>query len=556
MAKAGLIRPRWLFGSWEFLRFNVKISKGNIIPLICHPPTPSLPAAGQEENSIMRVKYLVCSIAIVCLAGCSSDDPLNTVENEGTTETPVAGDVSVEPTPDAEVDTFEPDTWIEDAMVEDTIDGDTPDTIDLPDVAEDIAESPDVEMPPEEDPIPEPEITPDFSQCSEPGGKMNIYDIQNPQCPDHFDPEPTEAPGAYIFLEGVVVTGIFSDTIFVQEVPGGPYSGISVYLGALFGGDLSRGDVLNLEGYYYEYFGNTQLTVEEMTLVDQMQPLAPFEVLHPSHVATDGPIAEWFEGVLVTVKDVKTINTKPDCPNDFNEFLVTGELRVDDMGFLWDAKLGDAFSSITGPLHFAFENHKIEPRDEQDIQWLGKGDANSVSKCTEGDCQVPETVLGTHDIVINEIMADPWKQDTGKEWIELFNPTNGPIDVYGWEIRDCADQKFKLTGPDLVIPAGGYLVVGGSMDDTVNGGVSVDVSYGDGFYLPNTVGSVLLFNGPGPTATLQDQARYMVFQEWDWFETGKSIERISPDSDGTLATSWKLANAPYGSGDNFGTPGF
>ena len=163
-------------------------------------------------------------------------------------------------------------------------------------------------------------------------------------------------------------------------------------------------------------------------------------------------------------------------------------------------------------MHFAFDNHKLEPRDEDDIQWLGKGDVNSVSKCIEGDCQVPETVLGTHAVIINEIMADPWKQDTGKEWIELYNPSNTPQDVYGWEIRDCADQKFKLTGPDLVIPPGGYLVVGASMDETINDGVTVDVSYGTGFYLPNTVGSVLLFDGPGATANLQDQARYMVFQ--------------------------------------------
>ena len=93
-------------------------------------------------------------------------------------------------------------------------------------------------------------------------------------------------------------------------------------------------------------------------------------------------------------------------------------------------------------------------------------------------------------------------------------------------------------------------------DDTINGGLSVDVSYGTGFYLPNTVGSVLLFSGPGPSATLIDQVRYMVFQEWDWFETGKSIERVSPESDGTLSSSWKLSTSPYGTGDNFGTPGF
>ena len=267
----------------------------------------------------MRVNTLVYSVVLFWLIGCTSETPdtstgttiPETVELDS--ETTEESDSQVVET-DGEGETVDALNDVEDSLLED----DVIDTAEA-DIAEDIIDTPDVTPLPEEDPIPEPDITPDFSQCSEPGGKMNIYDIQNPQCPDHFDPEPTEAPGAYIFLEGVVVTAIFSDTIFVQELPGGPYSGLSVYLGALYGGDLKRGDLLDLEGYYYEYFGNTQLTVEEMTVVGQTQPPAPYEVLHPSHVATDGPIAEWFEGVLIRVSDVKTIHTKPDCPNDFNE---------------------------------------------------------------------------------------------------------------------------------------------------------------------------------------------------------------------------------------------
>jgi len=407
----------------------------------------------------------------------------------------------------------------------------------------------------EESNIPAPDITADFERCSAPGGQMNIYDLQNPQCPDHFDPEPTEAPGAYIFLEDVIITAIFSDTVFVQEEAGGPYSGVSVYLGPFFGGDLKRGDVVSLEGYYYEFFGNTQLTVEKLTVTGQQAVPEPYSALHPSHLATDGPLAEMFEGVLVKVNNVKTISTKPDCPNDFKEFMVTGDLRIDDMGVLWDAKLGDSFSSITGVMHYTFDNHKLEPRTDDDIQWLGKGNVNSVSKCIEGDCQVPISEFGSRTVIVNEIMFDPTGQDTGKEWIELFNPTNQTVDIYGWEIRDCADQKFKITGPDLKLAPGQFVVVGASADTTTNGGVEVDVSYGSGFYMPNTVGSVLLFNGPGPSAKLVDQVRYMVFQDWDWFESGHSILRNNAQSDGTNSESWSLSDDPYGTGDNFGSPG-
>ena len=423
------------------------------------------------------------------------------------------------------------------------------------DSAEPLPEEQDTWAAPTEPEIPEPDVSFDFSLCSQPGGSINVYDVQNPDCPDHFNPEPTEAPGAYIFFTNVIVTGVFSDTIFVQEQPGGPYSGISVFLGSNYSGDFQVGDVVNVEGYYHEYFGNTQLTLEEYDKVGETNPPAPFAIVHPSHIATDGPLSEMFEGVLVVVSDVKTINTKPDCPNDFNEFLVTGDLRIDDMGVFWDAKLGDAFESIAGNLHFAFDNHKLEPRANDDIAWLGKGNVNSVSKCSEGDCQVAEAQLGTQTIIVSEFLFDPAGQDAGKEWIEVYNPGNTPVDIYGWELRDCADQAFKITAPDTTLEPGETFVLGASSDPVSNGGISVDVSYGDGFYLPNTVGSILLFDGPGASAQLVDQVRYMVFQEWDFFKTGHSLVRVFPTAKGTEAESWEMETQTYGNGDNTGTPG-
>jgi len=234
---------------------------------------------------------------------------------------------------------------------------------------------------------------------------------------------------------------------------------------------------------------------------------------------------------------------------------VTGDLRIDDMGVLWDARLGDSFSSITGALHYTFSNTKLEPRDMADIAWLGKGSAGSISKCIEGDCQVPAEVPGTQEVVINEVMADPSLQDTGQEWIELYNPSNQSVDIYGWELRDCGDQVWKLTGPNLVMAPGSYLVLGMNSNTNTNGGLNVDLAYGDGFYLPNTVGSVLLFKGPGPGAQLVDQTRYMAFDPWNQFSTGHSLERIIPVSDGTVSESWSKGSQPYGNGENYGTPG-
>ena len=70
---------------------------------------------------------------------------------------------------------------------------------------------------------------------------------------------------------------------------------------------------------------------------------------HPAHIAK-GDVAEMLEGVLVRVVDIETTHTQPDCPHDYGEFEVTGGLRIDDMGHHWQARLGDDFSSITGPV--------------------------------------------------------------------------------------------------------------------------------------------------------------------------------------------------------------
>ncbi len=85
----------------------------------------------------------------------------------------------------------------------------------------------------------------------------------------------------------------------------------------------------------------------------------------------------------------------------------------------------------------------------------------------------------------------------------------------------------------------------------------MDLSYGlDGFYLPNTVGSVILFDGTTDLANVVDQARYSRFDEWESvFVTGHSLERTSPTSDGTKPTSWEPSQSPFGTGENFGTPG-
>lgn len=496
----------------------------------------------------MRRLTVVC--LVVGLAACS-DDPTGSGDATGgdateATTTTVAPDVTS--SDDDAVTTTDDSTIVPDSTVapSDTVEDTTPDV----------------------DVIPDPGIVADDSLCSPLDGKVtNIYDIQNPNCPDHPANEPTSNPGQYVELTGVIVTGTFGDTWFVQDDRSGPYSGVQIFNHGLMSGTVKVGDVLSITGSYYEFYESSQvyLTTVDVTGTHAVPP--PFVAEYPEYLATNGALAEMFEGVLVRVNNVGTTNTRPDCPLEYGEFEVNGRLRIDDLscrsgdpagpcsnGFRWKAHLGDRFASVTGPLHYTFGNHKIEPRDATDLVVTTTGDASGISKCIASECQAPASDPGTKQIVINEILADPWQQDTNQEWIELYNPGSSAVDVNGWQLRDCGDQAYTMSGPDLTIPSHGYLVVGMNTNENLNGGASVDLAYGNAFYLPNTVGSVLLYTGPGTTGALVDQTRYEAFSPWDW-ASGKSLERKSATSDGTIPESWKKASTEYGENGNYGTPG-
>jgi hypothetical protein len=60
----------------------------------------------------------------------------------------------------------------------------------------------------------------------------------------------------------------------------------------------------------------------------------------------------------------------PDTPQDFDEFAITGNLRVDDELNPTQDNLfivGTAFTKITGVLTYSFSNFKLAPRSDSDL---------------------------------------------------------------------------------------------------------------------------------------------------------------------------------------------
>ena len=83
---------------------------------------------------------------------------------------------------------------------------------------------------------------------------------------------------------------------------------------------------------------------------------------------------------------------------------------------------------------------------------------------------------------ITEIFANAGRgqEDARYEWVELFNPTDAPVELAGWRVADNGASDL-LTGGS--IPAGGYLVIAASADaigKAVNAVIVTDGCIGNG----------------------------------------------------------------------------
>jgi len=104
---------------------------------------------------------------------------------------------------------------------------------------------------------------------------------------------------------------------------------------------------------------------------------------------------------------------------------------------------------------------------------------DEIRDMVDNDCDgvADDGVIDAGEIVITEIMKDPDEvQDTVGEWFEIYNPSAMDINLEGWVISDDLSDNHAIQG-QLIIPAGGYLVLGIEDDSAVNGGVTVDYEY-------------------------------------------------------------------------------
>jgi hypothetical protein len=153
-------------------------------------------------------------------------------------------------------------------------------------------------------------------------------------------------------------------------------------------------------------------------------------------------------------------------------------------------------------------------------------------------------------IVINEIMQNPSAvSDANGEWFELYNPSTADVDIRGWVIADGGSDTHTITSASaVVVPAGGYAVLGRNGNVATNGGVAAVYVYSS-FTLGNGADEIILSDCTGSE---------MDRVEWDGGTTfpnpsGASMSLVSPALDNNVGSNWCVSTTTFG-GD-LGTPG-
>jgi predicted extracellular nuclease len=185
-------------------------------------------------------------------------------------------------------------------------------------------------------------------------------------------------PGQTVTIEGAVVTSPVHEAasyVFVQDPGGGPWSGIVLYLYSevLEAVELAPGDVITVTGAYEEFYDQSQIKVTSAGNIQITGSAAvpAAAVVAPADIATGGSLAESYEGVLVEVQDVLVTDTSL----GYGEFLVTGDLLVDDFFFTEGngpsgakpvVAVSDDLSALRGVMSYGFEERKLLPRTAAD----------------------------------------------------------------------------------------------------------------------------------------------------------------------------------------------
>lgn len=202
----------------------------------------------------------------------------------------------------------------------------------------------------------------------------------------------------------------------------------------------------------------------------------------------------------------------------------------------------------------------------------GDGQVDVPEECDDGntddgdgcskDCKnevagVPKQPDASGQLIITEVMFDSDAVgDVSGEWFEVYNATDGALDLSGITIADGGNAHVigLPGGATVVLAAKSYAVLAREPDSAKNGGVVA--LYGYDAVIGLATDDLLTLTAADGSTVLDVVAWDAGKAGWPDIVAGEAMQLSADklDSDNALAGAWCAATATYGSGDK-GTPG-
>jgi hypothetical protein len=184
------------------------------------------------------------------------------------------------------------------------------------------------------------------------------------------DNDSSQYSGDEATIAGIVTgdKGAFTVQFYMENTPGGPWSGVQVYGGIPT--PVAEGDSIIVAGFVSEYYNKTEITsVDYLRVVSSGNALPGPDLVDPNQINTGSLTAESYEGVFV--------RCDPVFVSDTVGYEAFGEWRVSDTtpdvmlvghsaNYSYIPTVGK-WMNIRGPIDYVYNYYRIEPRRDTDI---------------------------------------------------------------------------------------------------------------------------------------------------------------------------------------------
>ena len=289
---------------------------------------------------------------------------------------------------------------------------------------------------------------------------------------------------------------------------------------------------------------------------------------------SDGDGGNFWDGINF-VSGQLTVNPKPEPSNHVSTFTATTD-SSSEITLTWNdnngVEVADGFLIVgkTGAATFYTPVDGTDPSDDTDwsddeievkivsgtqtytVTGLSSNtsydfriypytnSANTIDFKTDGS--IPEDSATTFEmpiVIITEIMQNPSNvADAIGEYFEVYNPTNNPIDMIGWEISDNDSDNHTISS-SVIVPAFGFAVFGINADSNTNGGVTIDYEY-SGITLANGADEIVIADD---SSNEIDRVEYDGGSNWPDPDGAAMVYIGSDIEDNNTGSLWTIATA-------------